>query len=663
MPRCRLRMRLLALVVITAVAISLIVAVDRRQVLVARARNDSVLADECRVACSRFESALATRLAAVSDIASVLSVYPRITSGEFSRLSRAFASSHSSIESLHYLDTDRVVLREFPASVQSTRIPLTDDAWLGWFETCAKEAEAVPIGPVDGADGRVKLVVMATVDQEGASRGYAVCVHDFGALVAEAFPELDSSPFAVSFRDEAGRTFFGPEEYPHQFVSKTVAACGGFWSASLGWRERPPAADPATRLALWVGGLLLASALVILVHRVWWRAEWLDVAVLESAAELERTNEALRAEMAERNKADRALERESELVSRIVKTSPVSIIVTDGDGRIVLANTLARETLSLGVNLTGLAYNAPEWRITDLEGRPFPDEQLPFLRVKRTGQAAFGVKHAIQLANGRTKVLSINAAPLFTKDGEFDGIVAAVEDITERYEQEKKLKESETRYRELFRTMSSGVAVFRAVDDGDDFMIVDFNAAAERIEDISLEDIVGRRVTEAFPGVAEFGLLDVMKRVWQSGRAEEHPLAEYKDGRVSGWRSNSVYRLPTGEVVAVYDDITEQKRAEEAVECLARLPNENPNPVLRISAGGNVAYANAAAETLLKASGTSVGSVAPDEWRESARRALETGEVIRGETDMGGRRFLFCYFPAEGSAYTNVYGFDVSGMS
>ncbi|MBW2119784.1 MAG: PAS domain S-box protein [Deltaproteobacteria bacterium] len=37
----------------------------------------------------------------------------------------------------------------------------------------------------------------------------------------------------------------------------------------------------------------------------------------------------------------------------------------------------------------------------------------------------------------------------------------------------------------------------------------------------------------------------------------------YKDQRIAGWRENYVYKLPSGEIVAVYDDITERKQAEE----------------------------------------------------------------------------------------------------
>ena len=114
--------------------------------------------------------------------------------------------------------------------------------------------------------------------------------------------------------------------------------------------------------------------------------------------------------------------------------------------------------------------------------------------------------------------------------------------------------------------MTSGVAVYTAVDEGTDFVVQDFNSAAERIENVSRGDVVGRRVTEVFPDVKDYGLLDVFQRVWATGTAEHFPAALYRDahGRES-WRENRVYRLPNGELVAVYDDISERKAAERAL--------------------------------------------------------------------------------------------------
>jgi len=124
------------------------------------------------------------------------------------------------------------------------------------------------------------------------------------------------------------------------------------------------------------------------------------------------------------------------------------------------------------------------------------------------------------------------------------------------------LRESEARFRELFRHISSGVAMYEVADGGKDFVFRDFNRAGERIEKVKREDVLGRKVTEAFPGVKEFGLLEVLRRVWKTGNPEYYGASLYKDERILGWRENYVYKLPSGEIVAVYDDVTERKQAE-----------------------------------------------------------------------------------------------------
>ena len=158
-------------------------------------------------------------------------------------------------------------------------------------------------------------------------------------------------------------------------------------------------------------------------------------------------------------------------------------------------------------------------------------------------------------------------------------VFGTASDITEQKAIQQTLEDSQARYSDLFNNINSGVAVYRAVDNGNDFVFSDFNRAGEDIENIKREDIINRHLLEVFPAAKDIGFLDTLKRIWQSGEPENFPVFFYEDGRINGWRENSIYRLKTGEVVAVYDDITERKKAEIALErvnrALKTLSNSN----------------------------------------------------------------------------------------
>ena len=140
------------------------------------------------------------------------------------------------------------------------------------------------------------------------------------------------------------------------------------------------------------------------------------------------------------------------------------------------------------------------------------------------------------------------------------------QEIQERRQVEETLKVSETRYRELFDNMKSGVAVYETIEQGKDFIFKDFNRAGERIDHVKKQDLLGKSVLEAFPSVQDVNLFTTFQRVWRTGEPESHPISLYQDQRIVGWRENYVYKLPSGEIVAMYADVTEQKQAEQELE-------------------------------------------------------------------------------------------------
>ena len=154
------------------------------------------------------------------------------------------------------------------------------------------------------------------------------------------------------------------------------------------------------------------------------------------------------------------------------------------------------------------------------------------------------------------------SAELITYDQE-PYILSMTMDITKRKAAEELLQKAEARYRNMVENTFNGVAVFKPLYNGTEFVFIDFNKAAEKIDHIQRREVIGKTILQVFPGAKEFGLVDVLHRVWKTGQSEHFPLLQYRDERIVGWRQNFVYKLPSGEIVSVYSDETARKNAED----------------------------------------------------------------------------------------------------
>jgi len=128
-----------------------------------------------------------------------------------------------------------------------------------------------------------------------------------------------------------------------------------------------------------------------------------------------------------------------------------------------------------------------------------------------------------------------------------------------------------TIFEDIFEHARNCIVICRAIDDGEDFKIVMVNKAVEKVEQIPRSEIIGKRVTDVFPGVGEFGLLDVFRRVYQTGIPEHHPASLYHDQRISGWRDSYVYKISPDWIVTIYDDVTDLVERQEEIKYLNSL--------------------------------------------------------------------------------------------
>jgi PAS domain S-box-containing protein len=262
-----------------------------------------------------------------------------------------------------------------------------------------------------------------------------------------------------------------------------------------------------------------------------------------------------------RRRTDVQLRDSLRFTQEVISSASVGVVVYDTQLRYVEWNTFMEKMTGMkkkdvvGKNALEIFPHLREQGVDKLLGRALAGETVSSpdvaYRCPQTGKTGWVIS---------------TYTPHHNSTGRIIGVIGIVRDITERRQTEEFLKNNEIRFRELFENMSSAVAVYDAENDGDNFIFKDCNWTLLDIERINKEQVIGRRVTEVFPGVKEFGIFEVFQRVYRTGNAEHFPVSLYKDERVSGWKENYVYKLPSGEVIAIYDDVTERRQAEELLK-------------------------------------------------------------------------------------------------
>jgi PAS domain S-box-containing protein len=162
------------------------------------------------------------------------------------------------------------------------------------------------------------------------------------------------------------------------------------------------------------------------------------------------------------------------------------------------------------------------------------------------------------------------------------------------------------------------------------------------------EDLVGRVLAEGAPV-----------------RLANHTALLARDGRVIPIEDSAgPIRGTQGQivgVVVVFHDVTEKRQAQEALQSLARFPDENPHPILRIACDGTLLYANPASARLLRGWRCQVGQRLPADWCAKVADASARGVVTEAEVTCAEGRIYSCILtPIAAAGYLNLYARDIT---
>jgi len=188
--------------------------------------------------------------------------------------------------------------------------------------------------------------------------------------------------------------------------------------------------------------------------------------LITELAEMRRRVAELEVPEAERKRAEEALWESEERLRRLFDTMSEGVVLIAPDGQITQANPAAERILGLQRSeIESRNYVGPEWEILRPDGTPMPPDEMAGPRAMKEKRLMENVVMGVRWPDGSISWINVNAAPLITESGEFEGVVGTFADITERKRAEEELQRSlETLRRTLEGTVNVLVSAIELRD-------------------------------------------------------------------------------------------------------------------------------------------------------------------------------------------------------
>lgn len=262
--------------------------------------------------------------------------------------------------------------------------------------------------------------------------------------------------------------------------------------------------------------------------------------------------------------ANQKIHREREELGTILQSIGDAVIATDTNARVIKMNSVAEK-------LTGWTFKEAYGKTLEEIFKIINSEtrlsvQNPVAAILVTGNIVGLANHTILISKDLKEYqIADSGAPIKDSSGKINGVVLVFRDVTQEYEVQRKIEESEKLYHSLFENMLNGFAYCKMFfQDGRpvDFTYLSVNKALEKLT--GLKDIVGKKVSEIFPGILKRDpeLFEIFGRV---SLTEIPETFEAYVESLKMWFEISVYSPQREYFVTIFDVITDRKEAESVL--------------------------------------------------------------------------------------------------
>ena len=288
----------------------------------------------------------------------------------------------------------------------------------------------------------------------------------------------------------------------------------------------------------------------------------LEYLVSIRTAELEKTNALLRAQIAERELA----EAERLRLAAVLESTTDLVAITEPDGRINYVNKAGRRIVGWegekkeDILKHNLVEVHPAWalRIVKEEGIPAAVQE-----------GVWRGETAILKPDGQEVPISQVIIAHRGADGEINYLSTIMRDISKRKQTEEALRENDASIRRIIDNSPLGAHTYKLEDDGR-LIFMGANPSADHILKTNHSFFIGMTIEEAFP-LLDTEIFEKYRDVARTGLHWVKDIISYDGGAVAGAFAVFAFRTGPNQMTAFFYDITERKRAEEALKNSERI--------------------------------------------------------------------------------------------